>query len=101
MERIEEHFELSPDDYRGGDPHGVLPARTWLTFEVDEATLPMVLDLGWSANVCFASDYPHFDAPFPGAVKMVRERGLGADVEAKLLGENALRFYGPRLERLL
>ena len=77
VERIEEHFELAPDDFAGGDPHGTLASRTWLTFEVDERTLPAVLDLGWRDNVCFASDYPHYDAPFPGAVDAVRARGLG------------------------
>ena len=36
-ERIEEHYDLSPDDFAGGDPHTTLPSRTWLTFEIDEA----------------------------------------------------------------
>jgi len=49
----------------------------------------------------FASDYPHHDAVYPGAVKHVRERGLAEDLERKILGENALRFYGPRLEQIL
>src|SRR5256885_269537 len=35
-ERIEEHYELAPTDFNGGDPHGVLSTRTWLTFEIDE-----------------------------------------------------------------
>ena len=99
-ERITEHFELVPGDY-AGDPADVLPSRAWLTFEVDEVALPFVVDAGWGANLCFASDYPHFDALFPGAVKAVRERGLGAEVERRLLGENALAFYGERLARLL
>jgi predicted TIM-barrel fold metal-dependent hydrolase len=49
----------------------------------------------------FASDYPHHDAVYPGAVKHVRERGLAGHLERKILGENALRFYGPRLEEIL
>jgi predicted TIM-barrel fold metal-dependent hydrolase len=100
-ERIEEHFELAPSDFNGGDPHGTLNTRTWLTFEVEERTLPVVCALGWADNLCFASDYPHYDAVFPGAVRAVRERGLDRSIERKILGENALRFYGPRLERLL
>ena len=55
----------------------------------------------WADNVMFASDYPHHDAVYPGAVKHVRERGLAEDVERKILGENALRFYGPRLQNIL
>ena len=97
-ERIEEHYELAPSDFQGGDPTGLLPKRTWLTFEVDEQAMPATAELGWSENLCFASDYPHFDAPFPGAVEAVRERHLG-ELEAKLLGQNALGFYGDRLRR--
>jgi predicted TIM-barrel fold metal-dependent hydrolase len=100
-ERIEEHYELASSDFVGGDPHGLLPSRTWLTFEVEERTLPMVCELGWADNLCFASDYPHYDAVFPGAVKTVRERDLDPDLERKLLADNALRFYGDRLGRLL
>jgi predicted TIM-barrel fold metal-dependent hydrolase len=100
-ERIEEHFELAPDDYRGGDPHGLLNTRTWLTFEVEERGMPSAAELGWADNICFASDYPHFDAVYPGAVKVVRERGLGADLERKVLGDNALEFYGDRLRRIV
>src|SRR5207302_5436807 len=83
VERIEEHYELSPADFAGGDPEGMLPRRAWLTFEVDERAMPATAELGWADRICFASDYPHYDAVFPGAVKTVRERGLPPDLEAK------------------
>jgi hypothetical protein len=101
VERIEEHHELAPADFAGGDPHGLLNTRTWLTFEVEERTLPMALELGWEDNVCFASDYPHFDAVYPGAVAAVRGHGLSPAVERKVLGDNALTFYGDRLRALV
>jgi predicted TIM-barrel fold metal-dependent hydrolase len=101
VERIEEHFELAPADFAGGDPRATLAARTWITFESDERTLPAVLDLGWRDNVCFASDYPHYDALFPGAVDAVRSRGLDPADEQRVLGANALNFYGDRLRRLV
>jgi len=100
-ERIEEHYELAPADFHGGDPHGTLTARTWLTFEVEERTLPAVCDLGFGDNLCFASDYPHFDAVFPGAVAAVRAHGLDHALERKVLADNALSFYGDRLRALL
>src|SRR3954447_16429037 len=100
-ERIEEHYELAPADYAGGEPHDALMSRTYLTFEVEERTLPAVCDLGWSDNLCFASDYPHYDAVYPGAVKTVRERRLDPTTTRKILGENALRFYGAALRRLV
>jgi predicted TIM-barrel fold metal-dependent hydrolase len=100
-ERIEEHFELAPDDFAGGDPKGTLNTRTWLTFEVEERTLPAALDLGWADNVCFASDYPHFDAVYPGAVAAVRAHALAPELERKVLADNALAFYGDRLRGLM
>ena len=64
-------------------PQGVLNRRSWLTFEVEEPGLEATLGLGWADNVMFASDYPHHDAVYPGAVKHVRERGLGEDARAQ------------------
>ena len=101
VERIEEHFELAPTDFAGGDPRGTLNQRTWLTFEVEERTLPMALELGWADNVCFASDYPHFDAVYPGAVAAVKAHALDKALERKVLADNALAFYGERLRRIV
>jgi uncharacterized protein len=101
LDRIEEHYEIAPGDYVGGDPHGVVNRRSWLTFETEEPGLEAALDLGWADNIMFASDYPHHDAMFPGAVKYIRDRGLPAELERKVLGDNALAFYGPRLARRL
>jgi uncharacterized protein len=101
VERIEEHFELAPSDFAGGDPREVLNTRTWLTFEVEERTLPLALELGWANNVCFASDYPHFDAVYPGAVEAVRAHGLDPKLERKVLADNALAFYGDSLRQLV
>ncbi len=98
-DRIEEHYELAPADFLGGDPTGVLNTRTYVTFELEEPGLGSTCEQGWADNVCFASDYPHFDAVYPGAVKSVKERQLPPDVEEKILGLNALTLYGPRLAR--
>jgi hypothetical protein len=103
LDRIEEHFEYAPADYQGGDPRGKVNKRTWLTFEIEEPGLQAACQLGWARNICFASDYPHFDAVYPGAIKTVRDRNvdLAEDVLADLLGGNAVRFYGRRLEEIL
>jgi predicted TIM-barrel fold metal-dependent hydrolase len=100
-DRIEEHYELAPGDYRGGNPDGALSTRSWLTFEIEEPGLASTLEQGWADNVMFASDYPHHDAVYPGAVKCVKERGLGEAFERKVLADNALAFYGDRLRRIL
>lgn len=100
-DRIEEHYEFAPNDFLGGDPHGRINTRSWLTFEVGEPSLEDACRHGWADNICFASDYPHFDAAYPGVVKRVRDRGLGEVLERKLLGENALGFYGDRLRAIV
>ena len=100
-DRIEEHYELAPDDYRGGDPRDSINTRSWLTFEIEEPGLAWSLEQGWADNVMFASDYPHHDAVYPGAVKSVNERGLSETLERKVLADNALTFYGDRLRQIL
>ena len=45
-DRIEEHYELAPGDYRGGNPDGALNTRSWLTFEIEEPGLASTLDKG-------------------------------------------------------
>jgi predicted TIM-barrel fold metal-dependent hydrolase len=72
-----------------------------LTFEIEEPLVAEVCAAGWADNICFASDYPHFDAVFPGAVDAVRRRQLGDALERRLLGDNALAFYGPRFGNLV
>jgi predicted TIM-barrel fold metal-dependent hydrolase len=99
QERIADHVALFPQDF----PHGGvdLAERVWLTFEPGEPGIEAAADAGWRGNLCFASDYPHLDATFPGAVEAVRKVGLPAPLEAAVLGGNALRFYGDRLARRL
>jgi uncharacterized protein len=66
-----------------------------ISAEPDESlTGPVVEHLG-ADYVIWASDYPHLDASFH-VVDTIRERiaGLPADAQRKVLGENALRFYG-------
>jgi predicted TIM-barrel fold metal-dependent hydrolase len=101
VDRIEEHYELAPGDYRGGDPKHTINTRSWLTFEIEEPGLASTLHQGWADNVMFASDYPHHDAVFPGAVKSVHDRGLGDALERKVMAANALAFYGDRLRRIV
>jgi predicted TIM-barrel fold metal-dependent hydrolase len=66
-----------------------------ISAEPDESlTAPVVAHLG-ADYVVWASDYPHLDASFH-VVDTIRERiaVLPEDAQRKVLGENALRFYG-------
>lgn len=99
--RIEEHYERAPGDYKGGDPRSRVAERAWLTCEIEEPGLTSTLEQGWADRVMFASDYPHHDAVYPGAVKALTERRLGEEGERKVLSGNALAFYGQRLAALV
>lgn len=66
-----------------------------ISAEPDESlTAPVVEHLG-ADYVVWASDYPHLDASFH-VVDTIRERisVLPAEAQRKVLGTNALRFYG-------
>jgi predicted TIM-barrel fold metal-dependent hydrolase len=63
-----------------------------------DAVAASTVELAGDDVVVWSSDYPHPDAPFPGAVKQSREilaRLPEASVR-KVLGENALRLYDLR-----
>ncbi len=45
--------------------------------------------------ILFASDYPHSDAIFPGALRALTERDdLTADQKRKITSDNAARLFG-------
>jgi predicted TIM-barrel fold metal-dependent hydrolase len=69
--------------------------QCWISFEVDEPTLPALLPFVGEDRVVWGSDYPHHDATFPGAVKELRETisSLPGEIQAKILGGNARALY--------
>jgi predicted TIM-barrel fold metal-dependent hydrolase len=56
--------------------------------------LPAVVDALGADFMLYASDYPHWDSEFPASARRLRERtDLSAATCAKILGENARRFF--------
>jgi uncharacterized protein len=96
LERLDHKFETSglqtplrmrPTDY--------FRRQCVISAEPDEGlTGPVLQHLGEDFMV-WASDYPHVDASF-GVVDEIRSKlaGLPESAQRKVLGENALRFYG-------
>ncbi|MEN8161325.1 MAG: amidohydrolase family protein, partial [Myxococcota bacterium] len=66
-----------------------------ISAEPDESITAAVAERLGEDYVIWASDYPHLDASF-NVVGQIRERiaGLSAVAQRKILGENAVRFYG-------
>lgn len=93
-EHKEKRGELAPR-WRTDPAELVARGQCWFTFEADDPFLAHFVEHLGADSVMFASDYPHWDCEFPGAVQQARENAaaLGADVVAKVMGENARRFY--------
>ncbi|NRA00495.1 MAG: amidohydrolase family protein, partial [Myxococcales bacterium] len=61
---------------------------------------PPLVDLIGEDVLIWASDFPHFDGHFPGAVSEAVEgmKALPERVQRKVLGENATRLFKIPLE---
>jgi uncharacterized protein len=83
--RMDEHYEvlkMKPSDY--------FRRQCFISFEADETRLGEVISSIGAERVLFASDYPHWDATFPGVTDMILNRkDLDADTQRKIMGENA------------
>ena len=97
LERLDEHMEewdhattvppLEPSEY--------FARQCFISTEPNERTLPAVISLMGAESIVFASDYPHPDAIFPGAVRALADRTdvAAADLR-KILDSNARRCFG-------
>jgi uncharacterized protein len=105
MERLDEQAEsfgafcpelrLAPSEY--------FARQCWISYEIDEHTLPALAPFIGEGRIVWGSDYPHHDATFPGAVETLRATmaPMPAEVQAMVLGANAAALYGlPRPRRL-
>jgi hypothetical protein len=63
--------------------------------EPDDISLKVAASLNADDFLMWASDYPHYDCTFPGAVEELREHGaaLPESAQRKIMGENAARCY--------
>jgi predicted TIM-barrel fold metal-dependent hydrolase len=99
MERMDEEWEK-----RGkveaplckNKPSEYIKQGNWFfAMEPEEETLPYVIERIGADKIVFASDYPHWDGIFPHVVSTIRGRkDISESAKAKVLGENAKRFYG-------
>jgi predicted TIM-barrel fold metal-dependent hydrolase len=97
LERLDEQAEsfggfcpelrLKPSEY--------FARQCWISYEIDEQTLPALTPFIGGTRIVWGSDYPHHDATFPGAVDALRATiaPLAPDLQAKILGSNASKLY--------
>lgn len=76
-------------------PSEYFARQCWISFEIDEPSLPALLPLIGEDRVVWGSDYPHHDATFPGAVRELRQTtaSLAPGLQEKVLGTNAVDCY--------
>ena len=98
LERLDEQAEsfggfcpelrMAPSEY--------FARQCWISYEIDEHTLPALAPFIGEERIVWGSDYPHHDATFPGAVDTLRRTmaTLAPDVQARILGANAAALYG-------
>ena len=102
MDRMDEKAHLhgdylrlkaKPSDYVRGQ-------QFYISCEVDEQTLPAVLDLVGEDHILYASDYWHFDASYFGSVQELLDRkDIPQSAKRKILHDNAVRLFGLRVPR--
>jgi len=96
LDRLDHKSEIM----RPFSPMKLLPSEYFkrqcvISAEPDESLTASIVEHLGADYVIWASDYPHLDASF-NVVATLRERiaRLPQDSQRKVLGENALRFYG-------
>lgn len=96
LERIDEHWELMPEQAPEIDrpPSEYFHGRCFLTTEPDEKMVPYVFDAVGEGIVCYSSDYCHFDCAFPESVNILEKRSdLSESVKRRLFSQNAAKLY--------
>lgn len=98
LNRMDGHFETWGAHLRAlkCKPSEYFLRQCCISMDPEDAVAPSVIAQLGDDNLVWASDYPHIDSPFPGAVKQTLEV-LAKVPEAsrlKVLGSNALRLYG-------
>ena len=96
LHRLDEHYELMPDQAPAIDrlPSEYFKGRCFVSCEPDDPSVAYVCESVGDDAVVYASDYCHFDCAFPDSVRIIVNRDdLNADRKAAILGNNAARLY--------
>lgn len=99
MDRLDEEFEKrgakeapllkrKPSEYMSGE-------QFFYAFELEESTVPYVIDRIGADKLLYSSDYPHWDSSWPKTVRMFQEREDISDANKRQIAwENPQKFYG-------
>jgi len=98
LDRMDEHWEVWSDRLPAVKtrPSEQFRRQCFVSTDPDDHLAATTVELLGDDVVVWSSDYPHPDAPFPGAVKESLETlaRLPAASVRKVMGDNARRLYG-------
>jgi predicted TIM-barrel fold metal-dependent hydrolase len=97
LHRIDEHYEtlgwMVPEITML--PSAYFRRQCYVSTEPEDPHVAAVADFIGSDRILFASDFPHYDAVFPGAVQtFIANSGLRDDKRRAILGDNAVALLG-------
>ena len=96
LERMDEHvenyrFEVS---YLKARPSEYFRRQCFVSFDLEERAIPYVAKTVGAETLVFASDFPHHDCFYPGAVEKIRKRpDLDSQLVRAMLSQNPQRLY--------
>ena len=69
--------------------------QCWISFDPEEAVLPLTAEWLGADSIFWGSDFPHPDAFYPNFVEMLngKIKSLSPTDQDKIRGLNALDFY--------
>jgi predicted TIM-barrel fold metal-dependent hydrolase len=97
MERLDERFDKLrqhvPFATKRPREH-MMGEQCFFACDPDESSIEHFVKVMGEDRLIYASDYPHWDAKFPGTVDMIADRTTLTDRQkAKILGDNAARLF--------
>ena len=104
LSRLDDHAVGRQKDFYAGRSLSLKPSeyflrQCWVAADPDEAELKHAAEWTGGGNILFNTDYPHIDAPFPGSVDaFLDKQHLPEDTFRKILWDNPVEIYGPRLD---
>ncbi|HKR48528.1 MAG TPA: amidohydrolase family protein [Pseudonocardiaceae bacterium] len=96
LNRMDDHVEQFAKDrpLLPEKPSTYFKRQCFLGTESEDLLLPVMIEHGLEDTLLFCSDFPHFDARFPGAVTSLTDRNdIGETVKRKMLCDNARRLF--------
>jgi predicted TIM-barrel fold metal-dependent hydrolase len=98
LHRLDEHAEVFKSDHTPRlpeKPSTYFKRQCFIGVEPGEPFLRHLLDFGLEDTLLFTTDFPHFDAAYPGGVQKLRDRTDVSERQKELmLWRNAARLFG-------